>query len=176
MAKITIFGLAGTGKSSVGKLLAERLGYEYVSSGNMMRQKAVEAGLTIYELNQAARSDPHFDQELDEAILQYGKEHDNFVLESWLGWHFVPDAFKIKLLCDTQERIKRIAARESLSFEEAEQKTESRDQAKLDRYYRYYGIKDFPSDEIFDLVLDTTVRAVEEIVGDIKIMFFSSKV
>jgi cytidylate kinase len=40
--KITIFGLAGSGTSTIGKLLCEKLGYKFMSSGNIMRSWAKE--------------------------------------------------------------------------------------------------------------------------------------
>lgn len=112
--KITISGLGGTGKSTVAKLLADRLGYESMSGGGIFRQMAAEQGMSVEEFDQfVTGGDESFDHKLDKRQEEYGKEHSDFVLESRLGWYFVPDAVKIKLICDLDERIRRIVGDES---------------------------------------------------------------
>ena len=39
----------------------------------------------------------------------WGEVQDNFVLDSHIGWFFVPSAIKVKLGCELEERIRRIA-------------------------------------------------------------------
>ncbi|OGF51994.1 hypothetical protein A3I27_01190 [Candidatus Giovannonibacteria bacterium RIFCSPLOWO2_02_FULL_43_11b] len=161
MAKITIFGLAGTGTTSAGKMLAEKLGYQFVSSGHMFREMAKENGMSLNEFEEATNKDPKYDNELDQWIKKFGEENNNFVVESRLAWHFIPDSIKIKLICDFDERIKRVAAREKISFDEAMEHNEFRDKKIAERYAKYYGIKDFADDK-FDLVIDTTTTSIEE--------------
>ena len=48
---ITMSGKNGSGKGTVSKLLAEKLGYEYISIGNMKRELATAMGMTISEFN-----------------------------------------------------------------------------------------------------------------------------
>jgi len=96
MAKITIFGLAGTGTTSAGKMLAEKLGYQFVSSGNMFRDMANENGMTLNEFEEATNKDSKYDDALDQKIKEFGEKNDNFIVESRLAWHFIPDSLKIK--------------------------------------------------------------------------------
>lgn len=44
-------GKAGSGKGTVAKLLTDKLGYTYISIGNMKRELATTMGLTISEFN-----------------------------------------------------------------------------------------------------------------------------
>jgi len=162
MAKITIFGLAGTGTTSAGKMLAEKLGYQFVSSGNMFRDMANENGMTLNEFEEATNKDSKYDDALDQKIKEFGEKNDNFIVESRLAWHFIPDSLKIKLVCGFNERIRRVAEREKISFEEAKEHNEFRDKKIAERYEKYYGIKDF-NDGKFDLVIDTTKTSIQDV-------------
>src|SRR3990167_6197859 len=166
MAKITIFGLAGTGTTSAGKILASKLGYQFVSSGNMFREMAKENEMTLNEFEEATNRDEKFDNELDQKIKEFGEKNDNFIVESRLAWHFIPESIKVKLICDFDERIKRVATRDKISFKEAREHNEFRDKKIAERYSKYYGIKNF-DDKNFDLVIDTTSIAIPDVVGKI---------
>lgn len=163
MAKVTIFGLAGTGTTTLGKLLAEQLGCQFVSTGNIFRQKASELGLSLYEFELLCNADSEHDKAIDRATEKLGKENDNFVLESRLGWYFVPDSFKVKIICSNQVRIKRVAVRDHLSFSEAEEKTLKRESDGELRYKEFYGIDELAPDSAFDLVIDSTHLSPAEI-------------
>lgn len=159
--KITLFGLAGTGTTTTGREIATRLNLEFLSTGNMFRAQAAELGLSINELDKLSQVDPKYDRMLDERIADYGRTHDNFLIESRMAWHFIPDSIKIKLFCDFDTRIARVAARDVMSVEEAHRLTVEREQAIFDRYDRYYGVVDCNNDANFDLVIDTTSAPFE---------------
>lgn len=158
--KITICGLAGTGTSTLGKSLAEELRYDYLSSGDVFRSKAAELNMDLNEFEELCRRDPSYDKQLDAEIEKYGKNNNDFVVESRLAWHFIPDSFKVKLSCDFETRIARIAYRDEVSVDEARTKTTEREDAIRQRYYDYYGIEQFDADGYFDLILDTTHQPV----------------
>lgn len=172
--KITIFGLAGTGTSTIGKELASRLDYIFNSTGNMFREMAKEHGMSVYEFDEMTRENLKYDLELDERVAVYGKENDDFIFESRLAWNFIPDSIKIMLNCDEDVAIKRIAERENISFKEAKEKTQKRAKTLEFRYAKCYPDLEYPpKKEIFDLVIDTTSMLPEEIVE--KIMSFLDK-
>ena len=167
MARITIFGLAGTGTSTVGRALAEKLGYQFVSSGDMFRKKAKDMGLDLSKLQERAKGNSAFDQELDREIGKIGEEKDNIIVESRLAWHFIPNSIKIKLSCDFEVRVKRLAERDHLSFEQAEVHVREREKVDDERYQKFYGIENINNDSHFDLIIDTTMTNPAEIVGQI---------
>ncbi|OGF83055.1 hypothetical protein A3B18_02590 [Candidatus Giovannonibacteria bacterium RIFCSPLOWO2_01_FULL_46_13] len=173
MAKITIFGLAGTGTSSTGKMLAEKLGYTFMSSGNMFRKMAEETNHTLKELEELSKKESKYDIELDQKIKKFGEENNNFIVESRLAWYFIPDSLKIKLTCDFDARIERIANREGISAQEAKEHTIHREEAIFERYARYYGITDF-SDDKFDLVINNTDIPLSGVVEKIENFIKSS--
>ncbi len=174
MAKITIFGLAGTGKTSAGKILAEKLSYRFLSTGNMFREVASDRGISLFELEEIAKTDDAIDKELDIKVEKFGKENDNFVFESRLAWHFIPDSLKISFICDLDTRIKRIADREHKDFEKAKSETLLREKAIFERFKNYYGIDDVSDPKNFDIQIDTTKNNLEKVV-EIMMDFLKSK-
>jgi cytidylate kinase len=164
MAKITIFGLAGTGTSSIGKKLAADLNYQFLSSGQIFRKKAEELGMDLYTFDEMVITNPQYDIDLDKQIEEYGKTNNDFVVESRLAWHFIPDSFKVKLICDFEERVKRVATRDKVAFEYARDKTVKREAEGEERYAKVYGITEFAKDKNFDLIIDSTQTPIPEII------------
>ena len=59
---LTISGLHGTGKSTIGKRIAQRLGIRYYSSGQAFRELATEMGVTIEEFTRHVENNPSIDK------------------------------------------------------------------------------------------------------------------
>ncbi len=165
--KITIFGLAGTGTSTVGKLLANKLGLSFLSVGNIFRKKANDLGLTLLEFHNLAVDDPSIDKECDQEIKEYGDKNDDFVVESRLAWYFIKDSIKVRLFADFDERVARAAKRDSQIFELAKEAITTREQNDSERYKKFYGITDIDDPNKFDLNVDTTSIPPEEVVDKI---------
>ena len=167
--KITIFWLAGSGTSTVGKKLAEVLDYTFMSTGNIFRQFAADAGMNLYDFeNTIAKKDLNFDKKLDAQTAKYGQENENFIFESRLAWHFIPDSFKIFLDCNTIERYRRIHEREWWDLEEISFHNIRREQELIERYAIVYPEIIFPpTSEDFDLYIDASNITPDEIVENI---------
>ena len=153
---ITISGPAGSGKSTVAAGLAETLGYEHVSGGDIFRDLADERGLTPLELNKLAEDDDDIDRDLDRRQRELAETYDNLVLESRLaGWMAGEYAdFRIWLDAPLDIRIERIADREDKPTETAREETVKRAESEELRYREYYNI-DIDSLDIYDLALNT---------------------
>lgn len=167
MAKITIFGMAGTGKTSTGKEVAKRLGYEFFSGGDFMRDTAKSMGITLMELEELSKHEDKYDIERDKIIAEFGRTNDNFVVEARLAWHFIPDSFKICFLCDFNKRTERIAGREKKDVEVVREETRAREKSIYDRFEKYYGIKDFEDEKHFDMIIDTATMSLSEVIETI---------
>lgn len=169
--KLTISGTPGSGKTTIGKLLAKKLGYEYFDVGGLRRQMAEEKGMTLQEFNELGKIEDWTDKEADKRAETIGKENDNFVFVGRLTYYFVPDAFKVYLKCDLNESAIRIfeEGREKEKYktiEEAKQQIKKREEEDNKRYEKWYGIQvGNPND--FDLVLDTTNLSIEEVLREI---------
>ncbi len=169
--KITISGNAGSGKSTVAKMIAKKLEYKHYSVGDLMREIATARGVSMVEISNIAESDKSIDEELDAKQKTLGKKEDNFVIDSRLGFYFIPDSFKIFLAVDVKESAKRIfedsrGEEKFGSIEEGVELLQKRMDSEKIRYKEYYGI-DFPNPEDFDLMIDTTELPVKEVVEKI---------
>lgn len=165
---ISISGVPGSGKTSVGKMLAERLGLRFYSVGGLRGKMAMERGLSIDELNKLGENDRTTDALVDDDQKELGTTENNFVIEGRLSWHFIPHSYKIFLDCDPQEAARRIFAgqraasgKERLdekmyeSIEETQRAIEARVASDVLRYQKYYQL-DYRDPAHYDLVFDTT--------------------
>lgn len=173
MAKITIFGWVGSGKTSVGKELAKRLGYEFISTGNIFRAEAAELGITMHELEQLYNADLNRDKAFDEKIVAYVASRNNYLIDSRLAWYFIPETIKIKLVASESKRIERVAARDKVTPEQAAHDINFRENASKKRYLDLYGITEIAPDHIFDYILDTTSLNFEEVVEALEKFLYS---
>ncbi len=173
---ITIAGRAGSGKSTVAKMLAKELGYTHYSTGDIVRAMAKERGITLEELMKLSEKTPDFDKHIDAYQKELGKKEDNFVLDGRLGWYFIPHSKKIFLEVSPEVAAKRIF-KDKLDGKRNEQAiqdihealicSKERDARDAERYKKIYGfLWDEPKN--FDLVIDTSIPTAEEIVKKIK--------
>lgn len=173
--KITLFGLAGTGTSTVGKMLAKKLNYEFTSSGNMFRSWAEENGMTMEEADVFLKENPETHLKIDESIKKYGQDNDNFIIDSRMAWFFVTDSIKIKLACDDEARFKRIAesngkgriAYQNEDLNKTREKTLKRQADHQEIITKLYGVEDMNDDKHFDLVIDTTCISPSKVLSRI---------
>lgn len=164
---ITLTGDPGSGKSSVAKMLAKKLGYQFYSMGDLRGQAAQERGMNIIEWNQLGETDAKTDDVVDAYQQHLGETEDNLVIDGRLSWYFIPDSYKILLRCDPMEAGRRVyEAKKSdvpgredepkyTSVEDAAKALSERVASDFARYGKYYGVTAYdPKD--FDLVIDTT--------------------
>lgn len=164
---ITIAGDAGSGKSTVAKLVAEKLNFRHYSVGDFMRAIAKRRKLTLLEVSRLAEKDRIIDEELDDMQIELVKYEDNFVLDSRLGWHFMPQSFKVFLKVDVKEGAKRIfkdkrkGEKENKSLRATIANIEKRRKSELRRYKKYYRINPY-EEKNYDLIIDTAKLSPEE--------------
>jgi len=168
--KITVSGIVGSGKTTISKMLSERLNLESYSVGKMMRDMAVELGKSLQEFTEDAKTDKEIDFELDrrQRALNSG---EGFVMDSRLGFYFIPDSFRVFLKVDMVEAARRIfnANRSEEKYKDLDECLDylkKRVETEKIRYKQCYDI-DFPCEDKFDLVIDTTDKSPGEIVGEI---------
>ena len=174
--------MLGSGKSTVAKLLAERLGYTYYSTGNAQREIARKRGMTTLELNHLADRDPSIDQEIDGVFRRFNTvPNGNFVIDSRMAFFFIPESVKIKLNVSVEvagERIfydsERTGEKAYRSVAESVQALRERRLSEVERFRRIYHV-DIDNDENFDYVLDTTHHSPAE-VADLIIQKFKLRV
>ncbi|MBK8557522.1 MAG: AAA family ATPase [Lewinellaceae bacterium] len=108
MNKITLTGDLGSGKSATSRILCEKTGYQYLSTGNIQRQLAAEMGLDTLEMNRRADVDPSIDEKIDSIFISLNDNENGYVVDSRMAWHFMPSSFKVYLKVDIRVAAERI--------------------------------------------------------------------
>ncbi len=168
---ITITGNLGSGKTSVCKEL-KKMGFVVVSAGDIFRDIAAEKGMTVLELNEAAKKDRSVDDMLDERSANLGKQLDRTVFDSRLAWHFVENSFKIFLLADTWEAAKRVfngGSRDAEEYGDVDATAEGlkiRAELERERFLDLYGINYYDAGN-YDLIIDSSHASPEQISQEI---------
>lgn len=170
--KVTISGKAGSGKSTVAKLLSEKLMLKHYSIGDLMRAMALEKELSLLELNKLAEKDISIDLELDNKLKEIGRTKDNFAVDGRLTAFFIPNAeIRVFLEADDNVRAERILKNKrehekSKSLKEAIINIKKREESEKKRYQKYYGIN-YLDKKLYNHVIDTTKLTPNEVVGEI---------
>ncbi len=163
---ITISGESGSGKTTVGKLLAEKLDYKFFSGGYFFRKKAEESDMTLSEFSSYAESHPEIDREQDKMILNFMKTNDNIVMESRLAGVLASrdmKAVKIYLNTSPNVRIQRLIERDKDTDEKL---ILARGRSEVLRYMEFYGL-DYRVFSYYDYIIDTDNYMPEIIVDNI---------
>jgi cytidylate kinase len=163
---ITIGGTAGSGKSSVAKELAKRLGYKFYSAGDVRRKYALSKGISLAELNKQAEKDPFSDKMVDDYLAKMAESEDDFVVDGRMGFYFIPQSIKILLEADEKVRAERLIGRGNLeedpqNVREALKLVKQRVASDIVRYKKLYNINPY-DEKHYDFVLDTTSNTIEE--------------
>lgn len=166
---ITVSGTAGSGKSSVAKAIAERLGYLHYSMGDLQREFAEEKGFSISEWGRQLEKHPEYDRLIDLKQEKLGREADNFVLDSWISASFIPHAIKIFLDAGIEVRVKRRLGqrRRTESFltpDEARKDMLDRQEQNRKRFRRLYNF-DYLDMNNYDIVIDTSSLNLSQAIG-----------
>ncbi len=140
-----------------------------VSAGGIFRQLATERGVTLEEFSKIAEEDETIDRELD-ARIKSEAEKGNVMLDGQLAAIMAGDHADIKILlvASLRTRVKRIAARDGVSYEDALHETETREMIERARYKEFYSydVADF---SIYDLVINTEKYDLEGVTAIIKV-------
>ncbi len=170
---ICISGLAGTGKSTLSKKLADKYHLRYFSGGDVLKELAKQEGYDVsiqgwWEspeglkfLNERVK-DPKFDKEVDDKLLEYAKQ-GNVLLDSWTMPWLLQDGFKIWLEASLEKRAARVAVRDGITVAEAFgvlKEKETRTKAIYKALYGFVLGEDFKP---FDFILDTDDLSANEV-------------
>jgi cytidylate kinase len=165
--KISISGDLGSGKSTISKLLREKLSFDLYSMGEAWRSLAAKYNMSILELNKYSETHP-LDEEMDQAMAAKAGALQNIIFDSRLAWHFIPQSFKIHLTVDPMIAATRIFndkrgdAEDYVDVTEAYQKINQRRISENNRYIHKYGI-DCSQLNHYNLVVDTSHASPESI-------------
>ena len=162
---VCISGMAGTGKSTLAKKLAEKYDLRYYSGGDALRELAAVEGYDSsrrgwWESPEGLRflekreQNHEFDKAVDDKLLEYAQQ-GCVLLDSWTMPWLLKTGFKIWLIASEEKRAERIAERDKLPIKEAMQVLKEKEAKTRAIYKKLYGFTLGEDLEPFDLILDT---------------------
>ena len=170
---ISITGDLGSGKSSVAKMLSDKLGYKFLSTGAIQRRLALEKGMNTLEFNNYTDHNKEIDDYIDQHLKDINNINEPYVIDSRLAWFFIKNSFKVYL--NTNKKIaaqrilndnNRISEPITTEIEKKIEESEMRRNSEMSRFKKNYGVK-YDINSSFDLVLDTSYISIEEVVQKI---------
>lgn len=167
---LTVSGPPGSGKSTTAAALADRLGLEHTSGGDIFRELAEERGHSLSEFNAMAEEDPQIDKDLDRRLYELAQTGEDLLLESRLAGWLAGDAATMRIWLDApiDVRARRIGEREDKSVDQARTETLEREASEQQRYREYYDIH-IEDLSIYDITLNTArwgPETVTHVLGD----------
>jgi cytidylate kinase len=168
VSAIAISGDPGSGKSTVGRILARELRLRFVSAGDLHREMARRSNLTTLELNQAAETDRRIDDDVDQTLKDLADSDERVVIDSRMAWWFVPRAVALHLTVDPRKGASRAharvgqAAEQYASLDEARRQTRARADSERLRFKNLYDV-DTARLSNYAFVLDTSVASPEQV-------------
>ena len=153
---LAIGGPPGSGKSTAGRLVAQRLGLEYRSAGDEFRAEAARRSMDLAAFGRYAESHPEVDRELDrtmQALARPGRLLDGRIQGILCRRNGIP-VRSIVVTAAADERVRRVAQRDGQSSADATESVRAREASERLRYTKYYGID--LDREPADLTVDST--------------------
>jgi len=83
--KITISGPPGSGKTTVAKILSEKLKIKLISAGSVFRQLAKEKGMSLEDFSRLAEINPEIDILIDKMQREMAEREKNAIIEGRLS-------------------------------------------------------------------------------------------
>jgi cytidylate kinase len=170
---VCISGMAGTGKSTLAKKLAEKYNLRYFSGGDALKELAKEEGydsssrgwwespegLSFLETRQ---KNLEFDKAVDDKLLEYARQ-GNVLLDSWTMAWLLKTGFKIWLAASVEKRTERISKRDKIPIKEASRVLKEKEARTKTIFKKLYGFTIGEDFEPFDLVVDTNSLTAGEV-------------
>ena len=151
---ITIGGTAGSGTTTVAKVLAEKLNIPFVSAGAIFREMAAERGMSPVEFGKFAENNTDIDKEIDNRQAKLAEEAQDLIVEGRLSAYFIDADLKVCFTAPLEVRAKRVCEREGKSIELAKREIIAREESEAIRYRDIHNI-DIRNMDIYDLIINT---------------------
>jgi len=157
---VTVSGLVGVGSSTVAEILSDELGMDLISSGTFFRRKAEEKDLDLPDFFDKYRNPdvgPDPDLMWDRRVLGLAFTKDDVVIEGRLTGALLCDIAEVRILveCSRDVVVERLAEREKMTPDEADERLERRNSQDIKTYKEKYGI-DVRDKKYYNVVVDNS--------------------
>jgi len=152
--QILICGFSGSGKSYLAENLAKRFsGYKVVHSSGIFKQmqdkQKINSSKTKmnkgwYEesnFTEKRKKDSSLDKKLDKYLLSLLKSEKNIIIDSWTLPYLTKKGIRIWLIANKEERAKRLALRDKISYKQAIKVIKEKDAFSIAQYKALYGFE-----------------------------------
>jgi cytidylate kinase len=176
---IVISGWPAVGKTTIACKLAEEFDIVMYNGGDILKMFAEEdKGYSVKrddwwdtieakKFMEERKSDPSFDKKVDDKLIQIVKKGGAVITSYTLPWLVEDESviiIKFWLRGSPENRAKRMANRDGISFAEAKRITKLRDEENKRIYYRLYGFRFGEDLTVFDYVLNTDRLSLDSLV------------
>jgi CMP/dCMP kinase len=175
---IVISGWPAVGKTTIACKLAEEFDIVMYNGGDILKMFAEDKGYSVkredwWDTKEAKKfmeerkSDPSFDKKVDDKLIEIVKKGGTVITSYTLPWLVLDESIiiiKFWLRGSQENRAKRMANRDSISFAEAKRITKLRDEENKRIYYRLYGFRFGEDLTVFDYVLNTDRLSLDSLV------------
>jgi cytidylate kinase len=176
---IVISGWPAVGKTTIACKLAEEFDIVMYNGGDILKMLAEEdKGYSVKrddwwdtieakKFMEERKSDPSFDKKVDDKLIQIVKKGGAVITSYTLPWLVEDESviiIKFWLRGSPENRAKRMANRDDISFAEAKKITKLRDEENKRIYYRLYGFRFGEDLTVFDYVLNTDRLSLDSLV------------
>jgi cytidylate kinase len=176
---IVISGWPAVGKTTIACKLAEEFDIVMYNGGDILKMLAEEdRGYSVkrddwWDTTEAKKfmeerkTDPSFDKKVDNKLIQIVTKGGTVITSYTLPWLVVDESviiIKFWLRGSSENRAKRMANRDGISFAEAKRITKLRDEENKRIYYRLYGFRFGEDLTVFDYVLNTDRLSLDALV------------
>ncbi|MDP8902889.1 MAG: cytidylate kinase family protein [Thermoproteota archaeon] len=176
---IVISGWPAVGKTTIACKLAEEFDIVMYNGGDILKMLAEEdKGYSVKrddwwdtieakKFMEERNSDPSFDKKVDDKLIQIVKKGGAVITSYTLPWLVVDESIiiiKLWLRGSQENRAKRMANRDGISFAEAKRITKLRDEENRRIYYRLYGFRFGEDLTVFDYVLNTDRLSLDSLI------------
>ncbi len=168
---IVVSGWPAVGKTTIASKLAEEFGLVMYNGGDILKMLASEKGYSTarddwWDTDEAKKfmeerkSDPSFDKKVDNKLGEIVRNGGAVITSYTLPWLVKEEegeesVIKLWLRGSADNRAKRMANRDNLSFAEAKKIIAMRDDENKKIYYNLYGFRFGEDLTVFDYVLNT---------------------
>jgi CMP/dCMP kinase len=171
---ILISGWPAVGKTTLAAELAKEFSFKMYSGGDILKMLASNRGYSTsvenwWDTKEAEqfmderKSNSSLDKEVDEKLIEIIKNENAIITSYTLPW-LVEDAIKFWLKGSQDNRAKRMANRDNISYFEARKIIQTRDQENKNIYRKLYGFNFGEDLSVFDFCVNTDLLSLSSLI------------